>query len=107
MGTLIITNGNRTWVEDSARRYMPGLMPTLAKLTVVSARSLFEGQFPGDPFMWKRACFQHLLQEVRGFPQRGNLNLVVLGDQYPEIDAAHHMAELMGDSVLVKTIKFK
>jgi len=105
--TLVVTNGNRTWVEDSARRYLPGLMPILAKLTVVSARSLYEGKYPSDPFMWKRASFQHLLQDVRQFPQRGNLNLVVLGDQNPEIDAAHHMAEVLGgDSVLVKTVKF-
>jgi len=104
--TLIVTSGNRTWVEDSARRYLPGLLPILAKLTVVSARSLYEGKYPSDPFMWKRASFRHLLQDVRQFPQRGNLNLVVLGDKHPEIDAAHHMADLLGDSVLVKTVKF-
>lgn len=105
--TLIVTNGNRTWVEDSAGKYMPGLLPLLAKLTVVSARSLMEAKHPKDPFMWKRATFEHLLADVRGYPEKGNLNLVVLGDQYPEIDAAHHMAGLMGDAVLVKTVKFQ
>jgi len=105
--TLIVTNGNRTWVEDSARRYLPGLLPTLSRLTVVSARALYETKYPNDPFMWKRAAFEHLLTDVRKFPRASTLNLVVFGDQYPEIDAAHHVARLRGDPTLVKTVKFQ
>lgn len=105
--TLIVTNGNRTWVEDSARRYLPGLLSTLNKLTVVSARALYEAKYPKDPFMWKRAAFEHLLMDVRDFPGDCDLNLVVLGDQFPEIDAAHHVARLIGDSTVVKTVKFQ
>lgn len=109
--TLIVTNGNRTWVEDSAKQFLPGLLPLLSQLEVVSARALYENEYPGDPFMWKRAAFEHLLLEVRNFPEADgppSLNLVVLGDQHPEIHAAHHVAakRVIG-STAVKALKFK
>lgn len=105
--TLIVTNGNRTWVQDSARRYLPGLLGLLSKMTVVSARALFESKYPQDPFMWKRAAFEYLLTDVRQFPRESSLNLVVFGDQNPEIDAARHMARVIGNSTVVKTVKFR
>jgi len=109
--TLIVTNGNRTWVEDSAKQFLPGLLPLLSQLEVVSARALYENEHPGDPFMWKKAAFEHLLLEARSFPEGGSkpsLNLVVLGDQFPEIHAAHHVAgrRWIG-STAVKALKFK
>lgn len=42
---------------------MPRLLPLLEGLRVVSARALFERQFPGDPVMWKKAAFRELLAE--------------------------------------------
>lgn len=105
--TLIVTNGNATWVEDSARQFMPGLLPLLSQISVVSARAQFEDKYPGDPFMWKRAAFEHLLTKARQFPDEQGLNLVVLGDQYPEIDAAHYVAWMRGGPTALKAIKFK
>lgn len=105
--TLIVTNGNRTWVQDSARRFLPGLVPLLAQLTVVSARALFEDLYPGDPFMWKIATFEHLLTKERHFPAEPGLNLIALGDQLPEIDAARHVVQIVGGSSMVKTVKFR
>jgi len=105
--TLIVTNGNSTWVRDSARRYMPDLLPILSRMTVVSARAAYESVYPGDPFMWKRAAFEDLLVKADRFPADPGLNLVVLGDQYPEIDAGHHIAVLQGTATVLKTVKFK
>jgi hypothetical protein len=105
--TMIVTNGNRTWVQDSAQRFLPGLLPILAQVRVVSARGLFEEMYPGDPFMWKHAAFEHLLMKERHFPAEPGLNLIALGDQFPEIDAARHVRHLIGGSSLVKTIKFR
>jgi len=104
--TLIVTNGNRTWVRDSAARFLPGLLPLLSELTVVSARALFEDVYPGDPFMWKIAAFEHLMTKERHFPAEPGLNLVALGDQMPEIDAARHVVQIIGGSSRVKTVKF-
>lgn len=103
--TIIVTNGAHSWVEDSVHQFLPGLLPILAELTIVSARSLYEDIYPGDPFAWKRATFEHLLTRERNFLT--GLNLVSLGDQQPELDAAHHVARLLGSSTVVKTIRFK
>jgi len=105
--TLIVTNGNATWVQDSARRFLPGLLPVLSQLRIVSARALYEDRYPGDPFMWKHAAFEQLLTKERHFPAEPGLNLVALGDQFPEIDAARHIGQVIGGSSLVKTVKFR
>jgi len=101
----IVTNGNRTWVQDSARRFMPGLVPLLSQLQVVSARALYEESYPNDPFMWKHAAFEYLLTKDRQFTE--GVNLVALGDQYPEIDAARHITQVIGRGSVVKTLKLR
>lgn len=106
--TLIVTNGNGTWVHDSSARFLPGLLPYLNQLRVVSARALYEAQYPGDPFMWKQAAFEQLLTKERKFAPATSLNLVALGDQFPELDAARHIGQLLGEGAcLVKTLKFR
>jgi len=105
--TLIVTNGNGTWVQDSSRRFLPALLPTLAQLTVVSARALYESLYPGDPFAWKKAAFKHLLTQERSVSTGKGLNLIALGDQSPEIEAAHTVVKIVGGPSLVKTVKFK
>jgi len=104
--TLIVTNGVSTWVQDSCRRFLPGLLPTIAKLPVISARSLFEKRYPGDPYMWKCAAFRQLLLD-QGQTYEDGLNLVALGDQRPEIEAAQGIGKSLGGHTRVKTVKFK
>jgi len=105
--TLIVTNGNENWVQDSASRFLPGLLPLLGKLRVVSARALYEDRYPGDLCMWKHAAFEQLLTRERHFSADAGVNLVALGDQFPEIDAAWHVGRLLGGQSLVKTVKFR
>lgn len=60
--------------------------------------------------MWKQATFRDLLVDKRTVPAKLGLNLVALGDQMPEIEAAEHVGQLLrdlGESSLVKTMKFK
>jgi len=102
--TLIVTNGNKSWVQDSARRFMPKLMPILNRLRVMSARANYEQSWPGLPFAWKKAAFQDILSERQGNSNYG-VNLIAIGDSLAEIEAAH-TATLKGPSV-VKTVKFK
>merc|ERR1712045_501088 len=87
--------------------FLPGLLPVLSQLRIVSARALYEDRYPGDPFMWKHAAFKHLLTKERYFPAEPGLNLVALGDQFPDIDAARHVGQVIGGSSLVKTVKFR
>merc|ERR1719220_1729142 len=79
--TLIVTNGTESWVQTSANRFLPELIPTLSRVKVMSARARYEHLHPKDPFMWKRHAFNDILTCRRqGFhPDAGNVNLVVLG----------------------------
>jgi hypothetical protein len=108
--TIIITNGVETWVQNSGGRYLPGLMPTLNEMMVLSARARYEEHFPGDPFAWKKHAFRELLaerQERLGYEDT-RLNLVVIGDSQAEIDASRHATKHCGGRApLLKTIKFK
>mmetsp|Transcript_82000 Transcript_82000/g.227359 ORF Transcript_82000/g.227359 Transcript_82000/m.227359 type:complete len:305 (+) Transcript_82000:137-1051(+) len=110
--TMIVTNGNASWVQDSARRFMPGLLSTLEEIEVISARAKYEEMYPGDPFAWKREAFQTILERRRckapDAEDRSSedLNLVVLGDSPAEMEAAHLGSKVLGGSVLVKTVKF-
>jgi hypothetical protein len=48
--TFIITNAIRGWVEYSANKYIPKLLPTLQKIKVISARDDYEQQ--GQINLW-------------------------------------------------------
>jgi len=99
---MIVTNGVDWWVDDSCRRFLPGLLPLLGRLHVKSARHDYERVYPGDPFAWKRETFKDILG-----PRPKATNLVVLGDSLSEIHAAYGALPCMVESSLVKTVKFK
>jgi len=65
----IITNAETGWVELSARRFVPAVVPYLEDIKVLSARSTFEAQFP-EPFEWKVAAFR---QEIGSFLEDQNM----------------------------------
>jgi len=97
---VIVTNGQQDWVQESAKLFMPQLVPMLEGMTIVSARALYEDEYPDDPVMWKCAAFKQL---VTGRDATG-LNLVALGDQVPELHAACLIGDTMGDA-MVKIVK--
>jgi len=108
--TIIITNGIESWVQNSAGRYLPGLLPTLNSMMVLSARTMYEDRSPGDPFAWKKHAFRELLAERqdRVDLHENRLNLIVIGDSQAEIDAAKYATKHCGGrNPLLKTIKFK
>jgi len=59
----IITNAETGWVQLSAQKFIPGVVPLLNKVKVISARSTFEGMFPESPFKWKFFAFQEKLSK--------------------------------------------
>ena len=87
--TFIITNAAEGWVEYSAERYMPSLLPVLAKIKIISARTRYEPHFPNDFTKWKLYAFQ----ETQGIIDDAMItNIIALGDSMMEMDAAHHLA---------------
>lgn len=61
---LIITNSDEGWVQYSAERFCPKLLPVIAKYRVVSARTRYEKFYPGQPLCWKAAAFAHEVNEI-------------------------------------------
>jgi hypothetical protein len=98
----IVTNGTRSWVYESARKFYPGLLPTLEQVDVVSAREAYELKCPGGPMEWKRRAFRDVVLHWQ-WNLADNTKLVVLGDSRAEIEAAWALEDLL----CVKTIKFK
>lgn len=101
--TLIVTNANDGWVQQSASIHMPRLLPILKRIAVVSAREVHEHVFPEEPYTWKRETFLKLLRRKIAC----ELNLIVLGDSFAEIEAADAVGQTLGHVPLVKTVKFK
>lgn len=56
---VIVTNAEDGWIEFSAQRFMPNLLPFLFQnaIRVISARSSFEDEFPDAPVEWKLQAF--------------------------------------------------
>jgi hypothetical protein len=50
---VIITNAETGWVELSCKKFMPRVLPFLAGVKVLSARSTFESLYPDSPADWK------------------------------------------------------
>lgn len=93
----------RGWVEHSARKYIPGILSTLEKVTVISARGNYEKEFPGQYHEWKVQAF---LEVRRQLNSQIVTNLISLGDSTIEMDAVHVMGREFSQA-LVKTIKFR
>lgn len=108
--TFIITNATADWVSFSAAKFMPKLVPVLERVSVISARSRFEGQVP-DALEWKNRAF---LEVQNCLDAHVCTNLVSIGDSSLELEAARGLGRALGwepaqpDSMaLVKTVKLK
>lgn len=61
---IIITNSDDGWVKFSCARFLPDLLPELDNFRIVSARTLYERFYPGQPLCWKAAAFAHEVSEM-------------------------------------------
>jgi len=101
--TFIVTNAMEGWVERSAQRWVPTLLPALGKVNeIISARSRYEWQNP-DVCHWKLQAF---LELQRSLDPRPVTNLIAVGDSDYEMNAARVMASQFPRAV-VKTVKFR
>ena len=86
---LIITNAAEGWVELSARRFMPKTAKALRRnVEIVSARTKFEKAFPRDYQEWKIRAFLECTEKLE---MQAITNIVALGDNVFEIQAAHKL----------------
>jgi len=81
----IVTNGQTGWVELSAQKFVPRVVPALKGVPILSARSTFEDRFPGQPIQWKYHAFEEVLVEVFSAPCLRNI--LSFGDSNAEREA--------------------
>jgi len=101
--TYIITNAMHGWVEYSAAKWAPELLPILQRVRIISARDKFQPLFPDDVNQWKVQAFLEVQKQLDWTPIT---NLIALGDADFEMEAARIMGGEF-DEALLKTVKFK
>ena len=102
---VIITNSGDGWVNACAKFYYPNLIPILKQIKIISARDLYQKEYPNDPTTWKIKAFNDLKKKFN-FEKCIVSNIICIGDNNCEIIAAQKLGEGF-DNCLVKTIKFR
>lgn len=100
-GTVnIVTNAETGWVELSAQKFMPAVVPLLSKVTVVSARSTYESAHPDAPLKWKYYAFHERLSSVFGAPALDSMasDLAALASAAAALASASKNIISFGDS---------
>jgi len=102
----VVTNAETGWVQLSAQKFIPLVVPMLAKLTIVSARSTYESMFPDSPLKWKYYCFQERISAMAalsgGLKER---NVLSFGDSHVEREAVRACTRGMPNT-RTKSVKF-
>jgi len=102
----IVTNAETGWVQLSAQKFMPGLVPLLNKVKVISARSTFESVHPEAPVKWKYCAFQETLNNVfGGMESKVAKNVISFGDSHVEREAVRAVTRGY-PNVKTKSVKF-
>ena len=102
---LIITNSSEGWVEACTKFYYPDLIPILKNIYIISARELYQEQYPTEPGTWKIKTFNDLKEQFN-FEQNLVTNIICFGDDKNEIIAAQKLGENI-NNCLIKTVKFR
>ena len=82
----IVTNAAQGWVELSAKRFLPKVNRELVDIEIISARTKYEKLYPKNYQKWKVEAF---LETRRDMDEEAITNLVALGDNVFEIEAAY------------------
>jgi hypothetical protein len=100
----IITNAEEGWVQLSAQKFLPGIVPLLASVKIVSARSVFQGMFPEAPLKWKYYAMQDSLARLL-YDNTIEKNIISLGDSHVEREAVRAVTRFV-PTTFCKSVKF-
>ena len=99
----IITNAGKGWVEYSAKKFYPSVLPVLEKIKIISARGMYEKIFPGNSRQWKIEAFLNIQKNVN---MKLVTNIICIGDSLFEMEAGRILASKFTEA-FIKTIKFR
>lgn len=102
----IITNAETGWVELSAKKFMPAVVPVLDGIHVLSARSTYESMYPDSPADWKvQAFYQKIYDSYKASPANRHKNILSFGDSIHERHAIHKVTATLR-AAFTKSVKF-
>lgn len=105
-GTVhIVTNAETGWVQLSAQKFIPAVVPYLSMVTVLSARSTYETMFPEAPLKWKFYAFQERLSSVFSSETKKEKNILSFGDSHVEREAVRAVTRGFPNT-RTKSVKF-
>jgi len=97
----VVTNAETGWVQLSAKKFLPGVVPLLDRIKVLSARSTYESMFPDSPIKWKYCAFQERLNADSKSPK----NVLSFGDSHVEREAIRAVTRGLPNTK-TKSVKF-
>lgn len=100
----IITNAEHGWVELSAQKFLPAVVPFLSKVNVISARSTYEHLHPDSPFKWKYCAMHDRLIDLIQL-EDSRKNIMSFGDSHVEREAVRAVTR-GAPNTRTKSIKF-
>jgi len=101
---VIVTNAGEGWVQLSAQKFMPRLLPILKTLRVFSARNNYEQAFPDNPYAWKYMTMEMLLANKR-YNDEDKKNIISVGDSLVERLSLLNVTKNIPNT-LSKSVKF-
>ena len=101
--TYIITNASYGWVEFSAQKYYPKVVSLFNSLQIISARHIYEKDYPNNGALWKYCTF---INVANLYDKQRVTNIIAFGDSDYELEAANKMGTLFNEA-FVKTVKFQ
>jgi len=97
----VVTNAETGWVQLSAKKFLPGVVPVLDLVKVLSARSTYKTMFPDAPVKWKFCAFQERLFS----DTKSSKNVISFGDSHVEREAVRAVTRGLSNTK-TKSVKF-
>ncbi|MDD4931749.1 MAG: hypothetical protein PHG66_06430 [Candidatus Colwellbacteria bacterium] len=101
---VIITNAEEGWVQLSAQKFMPELIPILKTIRIFSARTSYQNAYPENPYMWKYMTMKSLL-DSKVYNEDDKKNIISFGDSLVERSSLMNVTKKMKNT-LPKSVKF-
>merc|ERR1712087_117290 len=103
---VLVTNAEEGWIELSSQKFVPALVPVLADIKILSARSTYEHQGLRSPFEWKFLAFESVIGSFCAKVSPGRRkNVISFGDSGHEREALIRVADSV-PNCCTKSLKF-
>lgn len=96
---VIVTNADDWWIQLSAQKFIPEIIPILNTVKIYSARHMYETIYPEDYYMWKYQTIKTVVESKTGIN-----NIISFGDSLAERDSVINIGKEL--NCYSKSVKF-